>query len=278
MTGTSTQPHSAPGSSGASSPPSASSPMPAYDAETLAAVLAVLPDVDAVELKLTVPGADHRRVLDRLGIDALDATIRQVVFFDTPSLDLSAAGLVVRARRTQRKDGDLTVKVRPMLPADVPARVRRADGFKVEVDASPAGFTCSCSATQQVPDDHVRALLDDVDRLPGLLDRTQRSLLEPRLPAGVALDDLRVLGPTTLLKARFAPAGLPRRLTAELWFLPDGDRILELSTKAAPAAAFQAAAETKVFLAARGVDLGAPQETKTRAALAAFAARPGEAR
>ena len=269
MTRTSPQP----GSDPVPPPPSPPAPMPAYDAETLAAVLAVLPEVDAVELKLTVPGADHRRVLDRLGIDALDATIRQVVFFDTPALDLSTAGLVVRARRTQRKDGDLTAKVRPMLPADVPATVRRADGFKVEVDASPAGFTCSCSATRRLPDDDVRALLDDVGRLPGLLDRTQRSLLEPRLPAGVTLDDLRVLGPTTLLKARFAPEELPRRLTAELWFLPDGDRILELSSKATPATAFQAAAETKVFLARRGVDLGAPQETKTRAALAAFAAR-----
>jgi len=260
----------------AAPPASAAMPVhasvPAYDAETLAAVLAVLPDVDAVELKLTVPGADHRRVLDRLGIDALDATIRQVAFLDTPALDLSAAGLVVRARRTQRKDGDLTVKVRPMLPADVPGRARRSAGFKVEVDASPAGFTCSCSSTRRLPDGDVRALLDDVGRLDGLLDRTQRSLLEPRLPGGVGLGDLRVLGPTTLLKARFDPAGLPRRMTAELWFLPDGDRILELSTKAAPGAAFQAAAETKVFLASRGVDLGAPQETKTRAALAASAA------
>ncbi|SKC70396.1 CYTH domain-containing protein [Krasilnikoviella flava] len=276
MDGTSTQPRDPSGSSPSATVPS--TPVPAYDADTLVAVLALLPGVDDVELKLTVPAADHRRVLARLGIDALDATIRQVAFLDTPALDLSAAGLVVRARRTQRKDGDLTVKVRPMLPADVPARVRRADGFKVEVDASPAGFTCSCSSTRRVPDRDVRALLDDVGRLPDLLDRSQRALLEPRLPAGVALADLHALGPTTLLKARFAPAGLPRRMTAELWFLPDGDRILELSTKAAPGAAFQAAAETKAFLASRGVDLGAPQETKTRTAMAALVARSAEPR
>ncbi|MFE6970042.1 hypothetical protein [Isoptericola sp. NPDC057653] len=247
--------------------------VPSYDAESLAGLLALLPDVDAVELKLTVPGADHRRVLERLGIDALDATIRQVAFVDTPGLDLSAAGLVVRARRTARKDGDVTVKLRPMLPTEVPERVRRADGFKVEVDASPAGFTCSCSLTRRVPDGDVRALLADVGRLPDLLDPVQRSLLSDRLPAGTALGDLRVLGPLTLLKARFAPPELPRRMVAELWFLPDGGRVLELSSKATPGAAFQAAAETKVFLARRGVDLGAPQETKTRTALGALVAR-----
>jgi inorganic triphosphatase YgiF len=36
-----------------------------------------------------------------LGLDALDAQIRQVFFFDTPDLDLNRAGVVVRARRIQ---------------------------------------------------------------------------------------------------------------------------------------------------------------------------------
>jgi hypothetical protein len=56
-------------------------------------------------------------------------------------------------------------------------------------------------------------------------------------------------------------------MVAELWFYPDGSQILELSAKCAPAEAFTAAAETKAFLALRGVDLAAPQRTKTRTAL-----------
>jgi hypothetical protein len=46
--------------------------------------------------------------------------------------------------------------------------------------------------------------------------------------------------------------------------------ILELSTKCAPAEAFQVAAETRAFLAERGVDLGSEQETKTKKALEFF--------
>lgn len=246
--------------------------LPTYDAEQLGALLQVIPDVDAVELKLTVPGADHRRVLDELGIDALDAEIRQVAFVDTPDLRLSAAGVVVRARRTQRKPGDLTVKLRPMLPADAPAHLRDLDGFKVEVDASPAGFTCSCSLTAEVADRKVKGLLGGETPLPDLLTEQQRALLLDRLPDGATPTDLRVLGPLTLLKAKFAPEGFPHRMVAELWFLPDGTRILELSTKSEPLKAFQLAAETKVFLAGHGVDLGAPQETKTRTAMAALVA------
>lgn len=247
--------------------------VPMYDAERLTELLGIMAEADAVELKLTVPHADHRRVLDELEIDSLDAQIRQVAFVDTPDLRLSEAGLVVRARRTQGKAGDLTVKMRPMLPSEAPQTLRALEGFKVEIDASPTGYTCSCSLTGEVSDRKVKALLRDVSGLRKLLTKQQRSLLDDRLPSGVTTDDLRVLGPLTLLKAKFAPQGHPRKLVAELWFLPDGARLLELSTKSAPEAAFQAAAEVKVFLAGHGIDLGAPQETKTRTALAALSRR-----
>jgi len=246
--------------------------VPTYDADQLAGLLAILPDVDSVELKLSVPDTDHRPVLRSLAIDSLDAEIRQVAFVETPDLRLFDAGLVVRARRTQRKPADLTVKLRPMLPADVPAGLRGLPGFKVEVDASPEGYTCSCSLTRETSDKRARALLAGERRLAEVLDDDQGGLVLARLPDGVGLDDLVVLGPLTLLKAKFAPADYPRRVVAELWFLPDGSRILELSTKCGPAEAFQVAAETKVFLAGHGLDLGAPQETKTRSALAALAA------
>jgi hypothetical protein len=245
--------------------------LPTYDADQLAGLLGALPDVDSVELKLTIPRADQRTVARRLGIDSMDAEIRQVVFVDDPELQLSAAGVVVRARRTQRKPGDATVKLRPMLPADVPAGLRDLVGFKVEIDASPAGFTCSCSLTAKVHDKKVKALITGDRDLVDVLDDAQRDLLADRLPSTMDIDDLRVLGPVHLLKCKFAPEGFPRPMTAELWLLPQG-RILELSTKCAPNEAFQAAAETKLFLAGHGVDLGAPQELKTGSALASLAA------
>jgi hypothetical protein len=246
------------------------SALPTYDAEKLAALLAALPDVDSIELKLTVPHADQRTVIRRLGIDSIDAVIRQAVFVDDPDLRLSAGGVVIRARRTQRKPGDVTVKLRPMLPSEVPEGLRGLAGFKVELDASPAGFTCSASLTSNVSDKKVKALINGERALADVLDDTQRDLLAERLPEGVQMDDLRVLGPIHLLKTKFSPEGLARSMTAELWLLPDGSRILELSTKCDPLQAFQVAAETKVFLAEHGVDLGAPQELKTGSALASL--------
>ena len=79
-----------------------------------------------------------------------------------------------------------------------------------------------------------------------------------------------MLGPLTVLKLRFSPEGYGRRLVAELWFYPDGSRILELSTKCAPTQGFDVATETRAFLSQRGVDLSGEQQTKTKTALEYF--------
>jgi len=92
-------------------------------------------------------------------------------------------------------------------------------------------------------------------------------------PAGVALDDLSILGPIFVLKLKFAPEGYARRLVDELWFFPDNSMILELSTKCAPSETFQVAAETRAFLTQNGVDLTGEQETKTKKALQYFSKR-----
>ena len=76
-----------------------------------------------------------------------------------------------------------------------------------------------------------------------------------------------------MLKVKFSPEGFKRRMVAEMWLYPDGSRIVELSTKCAPAQAFETAAEARAFLASRGIDLSSAQETKTRKALEFFSKR-----
>ena len=70
-------------------------------------MLALMKGADSVELKLTVPESAHRSAIVALGIDPLEAQIRQVFFFDTPDLALSgtassSARAASRARGTTR--------------------------------------------------------------------------------------------------------------------------------------------------------------------------------
>jgi hypothetical protein len=83
-------------------------------------MLDLLKDSDSVELKLTVPEHDQRSAVVALGMDPLDAQIRQVFFFDTPDLALDKLGVVVRGRRIQGKGDDSVVKLRPVVPSELP--------------------------------------------------------------------------------------------------------------------------------------------------------------
>ncbi len=240
--------------------------------EDLARMIPLIKESDSVELKLTVPESDHRSTVVALEMDPLDAQIRQVFFFDTPDLTLNQHGVVVRARRVQKKGDDSVVKLRPVVPSELPARVRRAPEFGVEVDAMPGGFVCSGSMGG-TPGADVREVVAGKRPLRGLFSKGQRAFYADHAPAGVALDDLSVLGPIFVLKLKFAPKEFDRKLVAELWLYPDNSRILELSTKCAPPEAFQVAAELRSFLAERSVDLAGEQETKTRKALEFFSQR-----
>src|SRR5882757_8138253 len=93
---------------------------PSFTAEQLQELLALIKDSDSVELKLTVPDSALRSTVTALGIDPLDAQIRLVTFFDTPELALDKAGVVARARRIQGKGADSVIKLRPVVPAELP--------------------------------------------------------------------------------------------------------------------------------------------------------------
>jgi hypothetical protein len=111
----------------------------------LVKLLPLLEGADSVELKLTVPESEQRSTLRALELDPLDAQIRQVYFFDTPDLALDAHGVVVRARRVQRRGDDSVVKLRPVMPSELPAKLRPSRDLVVEVDAMPGGYVCSAS-------------------------------------------------------------------------------------------------------------------------------------
>ena len=248
-----------------------SEPQKLTDAQT-AEMLALTKGADSVELKLTVPDAERRQTISSLGIDALDAQIRQVFFFDTPDLACNAQGVVVRARRVQRRGDDSVIKLRPVLPDQLSAGLRQSENLVVEVDAMPGGFVCSASMKGALGTTDVKDAVAGGRKIHKLFSKEQRSFFAAHAPSGIGLDDLAILGPITVLKAKFAPADWDRRpFVAELWFYPDGSRILELSTKCAPAESFQVAAETKAFLTGRGVNLAGDQQTKTKTALEFFA-------
>jgi len=232
---------------------------------------------DTIELKLTVPASGQRSALRSLGVDALDAQIRQVFFFDTPDLKLYAAGMNLRARRIQGKGEDSVVKLRPVDPEELEAEWRLSPNMKVEVDAMPGGYVCSASLKGKPATGDTRKVALAGLPIQRLFSKEQRAFYALHAPEGLDIDDLAVLGPIFVLKVSFTHEDFARKLTAEMWLYPDGRRLLELSTKCGPGETMQVATEARLFFADHGIDLSSAQETKTKGALQFFAKELREA-
>ena len=188
--------------------------------EDLVHLLELAKKSDSVELKLTVPASGQRAAVAALALDPLEAQIRQVFFFDTPDLALNGAGIVVRARRVQGRNGDTVVKLRPVVPDDLPADLRKSPNLVVEVDAMPGGYVCSATLKGKAGAAAVRETAAGKHPTRKLFSKEQRAFFTDRAPAGLELDGLAVLGPIFVLKLNFTPAELGRRHVAEMWLYP----------------------------------------------------------
>ena len=233
-------------------------------------MLSLMKGSDSIELKLTIPETDQMSTLRKLGIDPLDAQIRQVFFFDTPDLTLNKAGVVVRARRSQGRDDDSTVKLRPVVPSNLSSKLRKMDTFKVEVDAMPGGHVCSGSLSSILKPTSVRSVHHGDRAISKLFSPEQVAYYKEPAPEGIELDDLTLLGPIIVFKLKSVPSGFSQKLTTELWMYPDNSRVLELSTKTVPAQGFNLAMEVRNFLYERGIQGAEEPITKTSKALSYF--------
>ena len=239
--------------------------------------LADIKGSDSIELKLTIPENDQLATARKLGIDPLNAQIRQVFFFDTPDLTLNKAGVVVRARRSQGRDDDSTVKLRPVVPSSLSSKLRKMDTFKVEVDAMPGGHVCSGSLSSIMKPTAVRSVHLGDRSISKLFSPEQIAYYKEHAPAGIDLDDLTLLGPIIVFKLKSIPAGFNQKLTTEMWMYPDNTRVLELSTKTIPGNGFQLAMELRNLLYERGIHGSEEPTTKTSKALSFFSEKARQA-
>ncbi len=241
--------------------------------DELIELIELVRDADSVELKLTIPESEQRSTIAALEIDPLDSQIRQVFFLDTPDLALNEVGVVVRARRVQGKGDDSVVKLRPVVPSEMPADLRSSPGFGVEVDAMPGGFVCSASLKSKSTPESVWSAVHDGMPVRKLFTKEQRAFYREHAPDGLELDSLSLLGPIFVLKMVLNRADFARgRVVTELWLYPDGSRILELSTKCAPADLAGTVLDARAFIRGRGIHADGDQQTKTKTALQFFSA------
>jgi hypothetical protein len=228
--------------------------------------------VGSVELKMNVPSG-QRMALRSLRVDPLLGKLREVVFFDTPELALFGAGVVVRGRRTQGRDDDTVVKLRPIVPADLSPAVRESPNLKVELDITRQAWVVSASLKGTRPAGTVTETLAGARPLEKLFTKEQRQFLAAHLPPDVGWANLVPLGPVYVVVVKAVPPGFSQKLTVEQWHFPGQVPLVELSTKAAPNDVLRVRDDAVEFLQRLGLSPTGEQQPKTGTALRFFAKR-----
>jgi len=236
-------------------------------AATRGKVAKAVSGAEAIEIKATIPDHQVGQALARFGLTARNDEERYVYFFDTPRLDLLAAGIVARARRVVGDVHDTTVKFRPVDPADVGPKWRKYRDFKIEADASEADVVRSASFSMPVNRGLIKRVAGGRKPIARIFTAEQEDFLMTMAGRAIDFASLVVLGPLIAQRWQFVDPGCPWPITAELWKRGDGKRLMEVSIKAPAAQAAVAVGGFMAFLAEVGAERDRNQQSKTRWAL-----------
>ena len=233
-------------------------------------------DMDVVEIKVTIRPDQELRALRTIEIDEDTAEVRIVYFYDTPQLTLFDAGVALRARLVKGADDDSTVKIRPVVAANIPNEWKQLKGFKLEADCVGERVACSASLTVLQKSDEINDVAKGKRPIEKLFSKNQERFLAEFYKGTVDFEKLCVLGPIRVLRWKVKQKGFAHQLTVEEWRLPNGDDLVEVSIKTPTNDAAQAQIDFDKHLRTLGLDPQGAQETKTRTALQFFAEAVGD--
>jgi hypothetical protein len=118
-----------------------------------------------------------RSALSRYRLTQRNDEERYIYFFDTPQLELLAAGIIARARRVVGDEHDSTIKFRPVDAAKVGKRWRKYRDFKIEADASEKGLVKSASFSMPVAKGVIKRVVAGERSIAALFTEEQEAFL-----------------------------------------------------------------------------------------------------
>jgi hypothetical protein len=181
--------------------------------------------------------------------------------------------VILRARKVVDQPDDSTVKLRPMDESKVTQAFRNLLGFKCEEDRNAGRSVTSCSLSADQGGDKIDAVAKGTRAIQTLFDKEQERFLHDHAPIAVDWTALKALGPIAAQVWDFHVNALEKKLTAELWELPDHTKFLEVSIRVPEHEADGAEQKLLEYLGSRNLQTAGDQATKTRLALQFFAGR-----
>jgi hypothetical protein len=224
------------------------------------------PPIEKVEFKVTVLEHEEQAVFGVIGAAGAAPVARRVFFYDTRELALCKQHVFLRARTTEGKDDDSTVKLRPLPDSGVPADWEASDGRRIEADVVGERIVTSAKLDGGPDQGEIDAVARGQLKPSKLFGKAQEALVP------VPVKDLAALGPVKARVWDLPPDVFARGLSVEEWSL-EGLRFVELSFKAKPAEAPAAQQEFHAWLDSHGIGRDGDPDPKTARVLKHLADR-----
>jgi hypothetical protein len=140
------------------------------------------PDIDAVEIKITVIAEQEGLVRETVREDDLEP-VRRRGSSSTPGSSSSSGAMSCCARVTREDDDDSTVKLRPVDPANIGRRWKgETKGFEIELDIVGDEPTCSAKLEETQQRGEIDAVADEKRPIEKLFSDDQDDLMREYKP------------------------------------------------------------------------------------------------
>jgi hypothetical protein len=213
---------------------------------------------DVTEIKVPVDPSQLNDVKRALGL--MVAPMPQTIYYlDTKNLDLYQNHVIIRVRSSGEKY-QVVVKIRPVDKE----KLSKYDDFKEAVfdyDLTSKGTVLAGAVKSRISPSFFNMILNKSHRVSELLTPEQKKLMKSRLiGGGVNHLDVNMLGP---IQAFVWPS---KSWKVELWNLPDGGQMAEVSRKVPFKQVKAAVARIKAMFNKNGI-ARVDSDFKTRSAL-----------
>ena len=152
-------------------------------------------EIKDVEIKVTIRENQELLATRALNLSEEKAQRREIYFFDTPSLALFEAGIILRARIVEDDPDDSTVKIRPADPSHIAQAWKDRDEFKLEGDWVGESKVCSASLDARQKNGEIEEVAAGKYELQKLFSAEQEQFLNANTDTKINFDSLVVLDP-----------------------------------------------------------------------------------
>jgi hypothetical protein len=214
--------------------------------------------VPEAELHFSICEPSPERLFEKLGVSPQKNKQRKVSYADTAQQEYWRTGLTIRTRQVvgKKPKTEATVKVKVASISEIESEWFQKSDFKCEYDRYGAALSLSCSLTEETNQKSVPELSDDQIRFAKAHGHRNfdTKILSTYGPAqDTAWKDISVSVGSSALS-----------IDVQRYSFPQGDQILEVSTRAAKGDADEVYAALKKKLAYSKVELCNTQASKTR--------------